>query len=147
MFGKTVDIPVGTEPRGCALSGTRLFVANFTEGTVSVINTNSKKVVGEVTVGGNPYGITVVGNDVFVTQFFARLIPANQGGRGEGFDDGKEGVVQHFLRNNFNLDEITLAPLANSGFTADRTLLCPAVSTRPGGERHVLSGSGCHRAE
>ena len=35
---------------------------------------HKKKVVDKVKVGGNPYGITVVGNDVFVTQFFARLI-------------------------------------------------------------------------
>jgi mono/diheme cytochrome c family protein len=81
-----------------------------------------------VKVGGNPYGITVVGNDVFVMQFFARLI---DGGPGEGFDDGKEGVVQHFLRNNFHLDEITLAPLADSGFTANRTLLCPNIPPIP----------------
>ncbi len=33
-------------------------------------------------------------------------------------------MVQHFLRNNFHLDEITLAPLANSGFTANRVNLC-----------------------
>src|SRR5262245_9794009 len=121
VFGQTAEIPVGTEPRGCALSGARLFVTNFTEGTVSVINTNSKKVVDEVPVGGNPYGITIVGRDVFVMQFFARLI---DGGPGEGFDDGKEGVVQHFRRNNFHLDEITLAPLADSGFTANRQNLC-----------------------
>ena len=39
--------------------------------------------------------------------------------------------MQHFLRNNFNLDEITLAPLANSGFTANRTLLCPNIRLNP----------------
>jgi YVTN family beta-propeller protein len=122
--GRPPKIPVGKEPRGCALTGTRLDVTNFTEGTVSVIDTRSKKVVDEVNVRGNPYGITVVGNDVFVTQFFARLI---DGGPGEGFDDGKEGLVQYFLRNNFNLDEITLAPLEKSGFTANRTLLCPNI--------------------
>ena len=33
-------------------------------------------------------------------------------------------VVQHFLRNNFHLDEIKLAPLADSGFTANRVNLC-----------------------
>ena len=128
VFGKTVDIPVGTEPRGCALSGTRLFVTNFTEGTVSVIDTNSKKVVDTVPVGGNPYGITVVGNDVFVTQFFARLI---DGGPGEGFDDGKEGVVQHFLRNNFNLDEITLAPLDEFRVHCESHTAVPNIRLNP----------------
>jgi YVTN family beta-propeller protein len=120
-FVETAEFPVGTEPRGCALSGSRLYVTNFTEGTVTVVDTKHKKVVDKVTVGGNPYGITVVGNDVFVTQFFARLI---DGGPGEGFDDGKEGVVQHFRRDNFSLAEITLAPLADSGFTANRVNLC-----------------------
>ena len=103
-------------------------MTNFTEGTVAVVDTTKKKVVDKVKVRGNPYGITVVGNDVFVTQFFARLI---DGGPCEGFDDGKEGVVQHFRRNNFNLDEITLAPLADSGFVADRTLLCPNLNPNP----------------
>ena len=126
-FEETAEFAVGTEPRGCALSGTRLYVTNFTEGTVAVVDTKSKKVVDKVKVGGNPYGITVVGNDVFVTQFFARLI---DGGPGEGFDDGKEGVVQHFRRNNFNLDEITLAPLADSGFTANRVNLCQQFNPR-----------------
>ena len=140
-FEETAEFAVGTEPRGCALSGSRLYVTNFTEGTVAVVDTKKKKVVDKVKVGGNPYGITVVGNDVFVTQFFARLI---DGGPGEGFDDGKEGVVQHFRRNNFNLDEITLAPLADSGFTANRVNLCQQFNPI-GSEQHLLSGSECHR--
>jgi YVTN family beta-propeller protein len=124
-FEEAAEFAVGTEPRGCALSGTRFYVTNFTDGTVAVVDTQSRQVVDRVNVGGNPYGITIVGNDVFVTQFFARLI---DDGPGEGFDDGKEGVVQHFLRDDFDLDETTLAPLADSGFTADRTLLCPNLN-------------------
>jgi YVTN family beta-propeller protein len=124
-FEEAVEFAVGTEPRGCALSGTRFYVTNFTNGTVAVVDTQSREVVDRVDVGGNPYGITIVGNDVFVTQFFARLI---DGGPGEGFDNGKEGVVQHFLRDDFDLDETTLSPLPNSGFTADRTLLCPNLN-------------------
>jgi YVTN family beta-propeller protein len=40
-------IPVGTEPRGCALtpSGSRLYVANHTAGTVSVIDTSSRHLI------------------------------------------------------------------------------------------------------
>ena len=113
----------GPEPRGCVLVGARLFVTNFTAGTVTILDRDSGEIVDRVDVGGNPYGITIVGNDVFVPQFFARLI---DGGPGEGFDDGKEGVVQHFLRSDFSLDDdpITLAPLANSGFTANWVNLC-----------------------
>src|SRR5262245_25536634 len=88
-------IPVGSEPRGCALTpdGSLLYVANHTDGTVSVIDTSSKSVVGTVQVGGRPAAIAIGGGRVFVTQFYARLIP---GGPGEGFDDGKQGVVQSF---------------------------------------------------
>jgi YVTN family beta-propeller protein len=120
-FEEVAEFPVGTEPRGCALRGKRFYVTNFTEGTVAVVDTQSREVVDRVDVGGNPYGITIVGKHVFVTQFFARLI---DGGPGEGFDDGKEGVVQHFLRDDSSLDETTLAPLADSGFTANRVNLC-----------------------
>jgi YVTN family beta-propeller protein len=120
-FEEATEFAVGTEPRGCALSGTRFYVTNFTDGTVAVVDTQSRQVVDRVDVGGNPYGITIVGNDVFLTQFFARLIVD---GPGEGFDDGKEGVVQHFLRDDFDVDETTLAPLADSGFTANRVNLC-----------------------
>jgi YVTN family beta-propeller protein len=120
-FTETAEFAVGTEPRGCALAGKHLFVTNYAEGTVAIVDTTTRKVVDRVEVGGNPYGITIVGNNVFVTQFFARLIA---GGPGEGFDDGKEAVVQRFRRDNFNVREITLSPLADSGFTANRVNLC-----------------------
>ena len=40
-------IPVGTEPRGCALTpnGSLLYVANHTEGTVSIVDASERKVV------------------------------------------------------------------------------------------------------
>ena len=78
-------IPVGTEPRGCALTpnGTLLYVANHTEGTVSIIDTASRTVVGTVHVGRNPTALAITndgdGDDadetVFVTQIFAELDP------------------------------------------------------------------------
>jgi YVTN family beta-propeller protein len=120
-FVESAEFAVGAEPRGCALAGKHLFVTNYTEGTVAIVDTTSRKVVNRVKMGGNPYGITIDGHNVFVTQFFARLI---EGGPGEGFDDGKEGVVQRFRFNNFSVNEITLSPLADSGFTANRVNLC-----------------------
>ena len=81
-FEETAEFAVGTEPRGCALTGTRLYVTNYTEGTVAIVDTKKKKVVDTVKVGGNPYGITVVGHDVFVTQFFARLLRNRAAARG-----------------------------------------------------------------
>jgi YVTN family beta-propeller protein len=126
------EFPVGTEPRGCAMApnGSRLFVANYTDGTVAVVDPAARRVTATVPVGGNPYAVAVTndGDDanetVFVTQFFAELVP---GGPGEGFDAGKEGVVQAFPSGALGpVTKITLAPLAASGFAADRTKLCPA---------------------
>jgi YVTN family beta-propeller protein len=122
-------IAVGTEPRGCALTpnGERLFVANHTAGTVSVINTGSRRLINTVSVGGNPFAIAITdrrGNNerVYVTDFYARLI---QGGPGEGFDNGKQGIVRSFSVNNpNNVVTTTLAPLANSGFNATRANFC-----------------------
>jgi len=131
------DIAVGTEPRGLAVTpnGTRLYVANHTAGTVSVIDVATRTVTSTVTVGGNPTAIAITnngdGNDsdetVFVTQFFARL---RTGGAGEGFDTGKEGVVRAFsVADPTNVSTIPLSPLANSGFTANRSAFCPQSTT------------------
>lgn len=124
-------IPVGTEPRGCALTpnGALLYVANHTEGTVAIVNTSARQVVGKVSVGRNPTAIAITNNGnnndldetVFVTQIFAELIP---GGPGEMRDLGKRGVVHAFPAGVVNptITTITLSPLANSGFTANRTV-------------------------
>lgn len=128
-FTVVAEIPVGSEPRGCAITpnGTRLYVANHTAGTVSIIDTASRAVVGTATLGGNPTAVAVTNDGdsddtderVFVTQFFAELIP---GGPGEGFDTGKRGHVDTFLVNSpGTVAHITLSPLSNVGFTADRT--------------------------
>jgi YVTN family beta-propeller protein len=127
-FAVVNEISVGAEPRGCALTpdGRLLYVANYTQGTVSVINTSTEKVVDTVVVGGNPYGIAVSDQRVFVTQFFARRIA---GGPGEGFDNGKQGVVVSYpVDKPGQLTEITLSPLADSGFTADRKNFCTAFN-------------------
>jgi YVTN family beta-propeller protein len=124
-------IPVGTEPRGCAMTpdGERLFVANHTAGTVSIINTSNRRVIGTVNVGGNPFAIAVTDTGgransqrVFVTDFYARLI---QGGPGEGFDTGKEGIVKWFrVGSPGSINTTRLSPLADSGFTANRAPFC-----------------------
>jgi YVTN family beta-propeller protein len=131
---------VGTEPRGCALTptGALLYVANHTEGTVSIIDTSSRTVLERVNVERNPTALAITNNNngsdadetVFVTQIFAELNPAfvdpNFGGNGEARDLGKRGVVQAFPVGNPNVTpvKITLAPLADSGFNADRTAFC-----------------------
>jgi len=149
--GKVTPIPVGTEPRAIAVTpnGTRLYVANHTDGTVSVIDVASRQVTATVQVGGNPAAIAITNNGdgddtdetVFVTQFYAELIP---NGPGEGRDLGKQGVVRAFsVANPTNVAKITLSPLTDSGFTADRTNFCPQSRVGGGGraasEHAVLS--------
>lgn len=133
------EIPVGAEPQGCALtpSGNRLYVANHTAGTISVIDTSSRTVIDTIEIGGNPTAIAISDDGdktddderVFVTEFFAELIP---GGPGEGFDDGKQGIVSSFdVDSPGVITRITLSPLADSGFTADRTNFCSQSAPTP----------------
>jgi YVTN family beta-propeller protein len=147
------ELKVGTEPRGCALTsdGSLLYVANHTEGTVSIIVTSNPLnpiLDGAVQVGGRPWAIAITdkgtGNisddTVFVTEIFAELNPdfvdPNFDGNGEGRDLGKQGVVHAFPAGNGNphITKITLKPLANSGFNANRL----APNNFCGGAAHSL---------
>ncbi len=135
IYTVEAEISVGTEPRGLAFTpnGTRLFVANHTQGTVSIVDPGSLSVIGEVDVGGNPTAVAIsndgdkLDNDetVFVTRFYAEVIP---GGPGEGFDNGKQGVICAFPVDGVGVEQITLSPLANSGFNADRRPFCPLIT-------------------
>ena len=111
-------------------------MANHTEGTVSIIVTSNplNPVLEAVQVGRKPTAIAITdrgtGNisddTVFVTQIFAELNPDFKDptfdGNGEARDLGKQGVVHAFPAGNANppITKITLAPLADSGFTANR---------------------------
>src|SRR5439155_12214688 len=87
---------------------------------------------GAVQIGRNPTAIAITdqgpGNitTVFVTQIFAELNPdfsdPNFDGNGEARDLGKQGVVHAFPADNGNppITKITLKPLADSGFNANR---------------------------
>jgi len=131
-------IKVGTEPRGCALTpdGSLLYVANHTEGTVSILVTSNPLnpiLDGAVQVGGRPTAIAITDRGpgdittVFVTEIFAELNPdfkdPNFDGNGEARDLGKQGVVHAFPAGNSNppISKITLKPLADSGFSANRS--------------------------
>jgi YVTN family beta-propeller protein len=141
--GKVVkEVGVGTEPRGCALTadGSLLYVANHTEGTVSILDTSKPLdpivLPTSVPVGGRPMAIAITNkgggknsNDtVFVTEIFAELNPdfndPTFDGNGEGRDLGKRGVVHAFPAGNANppITTITLSPLPDSGFSANRVV-------------------------
>ncbi|MCG8317710.1 MAG: beta-propeller fold lactonase family protein [Pseudomonadales bacterium] len=130
-------IAVGTEPRGIAITpnGRYAFVANHTEGSVSVIRLASNKVINTIDVGGNPMAVSI-SNDgdkddrdevVYVTRFFSELVdPVN---RPDGFNDAKEGVVDYFnvgaaIDTHPTVAQYKIAPLADSGFAADRRHFC-----------------------
>jgi YVTN family beta-propeller protein len=136
-FSVVDEIEVGKEPRGCAITpnGRVLFVANHTEGTVSVIDTAERRLLDTVTVGGNPFAVAVTndgdGEDddetVFVTEFFAETI---EDGPGEVQDEGRQALVHAFQVAGLDasLQTITLAPFADVGFTADRSLFCQQLN-------------------
>ena len=130
-FSVVAEITVGTEPRGCALTpnGKLLFVANHTSGSVSVIDTATRTVVDTVETGGNPWAVAITNDNdkadddetVFVTDFFSRLIDGKQ----ESFDDARQGVVFAFPSGaRTPVTSITLSPLADAGFTANRSAFC-----------------------
>ncbi len=129
-------ITVGTEPRGCAITptGNVLYVANHTSGTVSIIDTATRTVVKTVTGFNRPYAVAISDNGntsdtdefIFVSELLAETIP---GGPGEPFDTGKRGVVRAFpFGLAVFLKKITLSPLADAGFTADRSAFCPLTN-------------------
>jgi YVTN family beta-propeller protein len=132
------EVAVGVEPRGCALTpnGDFLFIANHTEGTVGIINTADQTYLGGIQVGGNPTAIAITNdgdrNDldetIFVTQFFAELIPA---GLGEGFDTGKRGIVNALAVVDLLPRRIPLSPFGDVGFAANRTNFCAQSAPVP----------------
>ena len=90
--------------------------------------------MGPCDVGRNPTALAITNNGdandadetVFVTQIFAELNPnfvdPMFNGNGEERDLGKQGVVQAFPAGNANppITKITLAPIPDSGFNANR---------------------------
>jgi YVTN family beta-propeller protein len=153
------EIEVGIEPRGCALTsnGAWLYVANHTEGTVSIFaipsaNPLEPALYGSVPVGRNPTAIAItdrgtrkISDDtVFVTQIFAELNPDFKDptfdGNGEARDLGKQGVVHAFPAGNANppITKITLKPLADSGFSANRVLPNNFCNTVPPAQSNIF---------
>jgi YVTN family beta-propeller protein len=129
-------IPVGPEPRACALTpgsaNSVLYVASYTAGFVRAINPANRTIVANIGIGRFLSSIAITDTTpprVFVTRFFARL---KAGGAGEGFDEGKEGLVASFAATSppGPVTFTTLSPLTNSGFTANRSAHCN-VSANP----------------
>ncbi len=143
-FSKLSDIAVGSEPRGTALSpsGDALFVANYSDGSLSVIDTTTLAVSKTVplTLDGTsiqqPFALACsddgdpersdAGESLYVTDFFGRAIPGKGRDEVEGFDDGKEGRAMVLSLDTLEPSAlIRLSPIADSGFTADRSKFEP----------------------
>ena len=127
-YTRLADVLVGAEPHGTAELDDKIYVSNYGEGTLTVIN--SKTLSREATIDlvrngtriQNPHAIAALPDGrVWVSDFFCRAIPGKSVDQIEGFDDGKEGRVA-VLQNQALQQIVTLAPVADAGFTADRTL-------------------------
>ncbi len=72
----SATIPVGAQPDAAALSpdGSQLFVANFKDGTLSIIDTATNTVSHTVTVGSKPTGVLEVGGSVYVANLLSGTI-------------------------------------------------------------------------
>ena len=136
----------GSEPTGMAISptGARLYVANWGEGTVTVVNTATMAVVKTVDLNAalahsgmlgegvyarpalaHPRSL-VVTNDgdaddgdetVYVTEFFSQARADDLPEDDSRFDVGRQGVVYRFNAGSWEVGEpITLAPVEDTGF-------------------------------
>ncbi|MBL8751833.1 MAG: beta-propeller fold lactonase family protein [Planctomycetes bacterium] len=127
-YVRLADILVGAEPRATAELGASLYVSNYAEGTLTVIDTKtlSRTATIDLVKGStriqNPFALAALPDGrLWVGDFFCRAIPGKTVDQIEGFDDGKEARVA-VLQNQTIEQIVTLAPVADAGFTADRTL-------------------------
>jgi hypothetical protein len=135
----------GSEPTGIAISptGARLYVANWAEGTITVVNSQSMAVVRTVDLNGalaatgwlgpkmdgrpglaHPRSLVVTndgdGEDsdetLYVTEFFSQQKPGVSGDDSI-FDVNRQGVVYPVATGSWEVGTpITLAPVVDTGF-------------------------------
>jgi len=115
-------VRVGTEPYGVAVTpdGRKVYVTNARSNSVSVINARNNHVVDTIeNVGIEPRGLAITGDDddeiVYVTQFLSLPVA----GKIDGADDAKVGYVTRIsAETDTVIDQIQLAPIADTGFKA-----------------------------
>ncbi|MBK8097455.1 MAG: YncE family protein [Planctomycetes bacterium] len=125
-YTRLADILVGGEPRGTAELDGKVYVANFVDGTLTVIDSTTLSRIATIDLSlngtriANPYAVTgTPDGKLWVADFFARAIPGKATDAIEGFDDGKEGRVA-VIGNNAVQAIVRLAPVADAGFNATR---------------------------
>ncbi len=133
----TVDatVQVGAEPIGLALSptGAQLFVAEFAESRVSVIDTATMAITSSIAID-RPRALMVTNNldpsdsdeTLIVAQYFGTPVPG-----GEASDDGRTGDIKLIaLGDLMTAKDISLASI-DSGFPAGGVAGNPTVHAAP----------------
>jgi YVTN family beta-propeller protein len=130
---------VGSEPTGLALNaaGTRAYVANWNDGTVSVVDTAMMAVVRTVDLNpalvatgylgelqpraalAHPRSIAIGNGAFYVTEFFAQQAAAEQAD-GSNSDTHKVGVVYKVTLADWSVTTIQLSALTDMGFRDDK---------------------------
>jgi DNA-binding beta-propeller fold protein YncE len=132
-------VAVGSEPTGVALNGdaSRAYVTNWNDGTLSVVDTSSMKLVRTVDLnaalvaGGylgslqpraalaHPRSIAVGDGVLYVTEFYAQQIEAEDAS-GANADTHKVGVVYKITLPDWSVSTLQLAALADMVFRDDK---------------------------
>jgi YVTN family beta-propeller protein len=132
----TIDatVHVGSEPTGVALSptGAQLFVAEYAESRVSVIDTATMAVTRSIPID-RPRALMVTNNGdandsdelLIVAQYFGTPVPG-----GEAKDDGRTGHVQLISLADFSAKDLSLASI-DSGFPKGGVAGNPTVHASP----------------
>jgi YVTN family beta-propeller protein len=130
---------VGSEPTGIAINalGTRVYVANWNDGTVSVVDTASMQVTRTVDLNpalvatgwlgevqsrpalAHPRSIAIGDGVFYVTEFFGQQVEAELQD-GSNSDTRKVGVVYRVTLSDWSVSTIKLSPLADMGFRDDK---------------------------
>jgi DNA-binding beta-propeller fold protein YncE/mono/diheme cytochrome c family protein len=117
--------PVGSEPTGLALSptGARLFVAEWAQSRVSVWDTSSMGLIGQINVH-NPRALTVTNDGDSDDKDETLVVPEFYGiplANAEATDSSREGVVRLYRTDNLEpVGPIRFSP-TDSGFVPDGT--------------------------
>lgn len=137
------SVAVGSEPTGVALTpgGTRAWVANWVDGTLSGVDTAtmtvkstldlnaalaSTKLLGDVKARpalAHPRSVAITNNgdgseddeSIYVTEYFAQRT-AKEADNGANADVAKSGVVYRVKLSDKSVSTINLAPIADMGF-------------------------------
>jgi len=132
-------VRVGSEPTGLALdaTGRKAFVANWNDGTLNVVDTETMKLLRTVDLNAalveagylgeiasrpalaHPRSVVVGAAALYVSEFFAQQIEAELPD-GSNADTHKVGIVYKVSLPDYTVSTIRLAALKDMGFRDDR---------------------------